>query len=167
MSSYEVAIRLRGGRQGQLGPHFFEFAFLVARCSCPTRAAARGDRAPCTPGPGRCPWEPQLDAVAQEMSGAHAYGQIRAGSNVSMFWHTKSMYRCIYSELTSFAGGLGACYDPNGERDGCPLGVKPARIPDQDKVSVAGGAGGRARPHARSAPTASGSGEREGRSPPK
>ena len=28
----------------------------------------------------------------------------------------------------AIAGGLGACYAPNGERDGYPLGVKPARI---------------------------------------
>ncbi len=34
-----------------------------------------GGRAPCTPGPERCPWEPQFDATTDCMTGAHAYGQ--------------------------------------------------------------------------------------------
>src|SRR3954469_1294521 len=38
------------------------------------------------------------------------------------------MYRCVVMRQTSFAGGLGACYALSGERDGYPLGVKPARM---------------------------------------
>src|SRR4051794_5853279 len=91
----------------------------------------------------------------------------------------------------SLAGGLGACYAPNGEREGqSPLafakqlppitcrgfggvlrpqwgarGAKPTRSLSKRKASVARSARGAARSQARSADAASGSREREGRSP--
>jgi len=75
-SKWAMAVgRLRGGRQ-EVAPGNPDCSGLPVRCSCPARAAARGGRAPCTPGPGRCPWEPQFDALTCQAPGAHAYGQM-------------------------------------------------------------------------------------------
>jgi hypothetical protein len=56
------AFRLRGGRQdgalARLVPYARGGKVVPWPCRCPTRAAARGDRAPCTPGQGLRPLEP-------------------------------------------------------------------------------------------------------------
>lgn len=54
----------------------------------------------------------------------HTLGQIGAGSSKETIWHNRSMCRCIYSEVTSFAGGLGGSKPTQrGAR-----GAAPARI---------------------------------------
>jgi len=49
-----------------------EQCFICVLSSSPARAAAGGGRAPCTPGPGLCPWEPRFDAIVLEKLGVHA-----------------------------------------------------------------------------------------------
>jgi hypothetical protein len=75
-------------------------------------------RHPCTPGPGRCPWEPQFDAFCIEASGAHAYGRMRAGKRDPALGIREPCAGALILRQTSFAGGLGACYAPSGEREG-------------------------------------------------
>jgi hypothetical protein len=72
----------------------------------PARAAARGGRAPCTPGHGRCPLEPQFDACVCQALMHMPTG--RSGWEKSkMSRHNGGMSDCVIVRLTSIAGGLG------------------------------------------------------------
>jgi hypothetical protein len=101
---------------GQGGPHLAG--------SCPALAAARGVRAPCTPGPGLRPWEPRFDAVVWAASSAHAYGENGAGSDRWVLAHNEGMCPRLDPIPASIAGGLGARCAPSGEHEGrSPLAV--------------------------------------------
>src|SRR6266508_5084439 len=102
----------------------FEKGFFHALSSCPARAAARGDRAPCTPGPELRPWEPQFYAWVCQALGAHADGQIGAGNSECMFWHYRSMRRCLNRAASiNCRGSGGGSPAQRGAR-----GAEPPRI---------------------------------------
>jgi hypothetical protein len=118
--------------------------------NCPTRAAAGSGRAPCTLGPGLRPWQPRFDVIACSALGAHAYGQLSAGSarfrlcpiisSASSAQHNRGMCRCSYLGLSITCRGFRGRRTPpagsarggaasqrmhqvlhNGEREGqCP-----------------------------------------------
>ena len=76
-----------------------------ADASSPTRRAAEGGRALCTPGPGLRPWEPRFDARACQTLGAHASGQIGAGSNDPALGTTEASADAVVLAPASIAGG--------------------------------------------------------------
>ena len=75
----EVQMPCAGGGKGRPRPRHPSFVF-VDRCSSPTRRAAKGDRALCTPGPGLRPWEPRFDVCICRAFDVHAYGRTASGS---------------------------------------------------------------------------------------
>jgi len=142
-----IAARLRGGRQGATAPSApLDFLFWYSdRFSSPTRRAARGGRAPCTPGPGLRPWEPRFDAWAKRMLDAHAYGQMGAASSIYMFWHSRSMRRWIARAASITCRGSGGQHaHPAGAR-----GAAPARILSPVWLQSAGSTRGSACSHPR------------------
>jgi hypothetical protein len=110
---------------------------FLDRLSSPTRWAARGGRAPCTPGQGIRPLEPRFDAALCRAPGAHACGQIDATSDELDLGATEACSSTVILALASIAGRV--------------LG-KPAR------VSLIGGARAKR-------PAIKACREREGRSP--
>ena len=79
--------------------------------------AARGrGPAPDTPARGVRPLEPRSDAGVCGAFGAHAYGQTRAGSYDPALGTTEACVLGLMPMPALIAGGLGACYAPNGER---------------------------------------------------
>jgi len=99
-------------------------SFSLSIWLCPTRAAARGHPAPCTPGPGRFPWEPRFDAVINRALDAHACGLIEAGFYGLASRRHEGMHRGIHPATDIICRGSGG------------------RL-----THPAGAAGGSARPH--------------------
>ena len=106
------------------------------------RSGVQGAAAPPAPRPGtsslgtliRCSFVP---------SAWRACPLVRMGAviRICKLWHTKGMRRCIYSELTSFAGGLGGgSPTQRGAR-----GAEPARRRESAAAAWAAGSA-RAKP---------------------
>ena len=137
------AAALRGRRQGATWPPapparcIRRLVSLAGQKPIACAAGGKGGPPPLHPRPGttslgiliRCARMPNAWCVCLQADWR------RQPSSRS--WHTKSMCRCIYSELTSNAGGLGACYAPNGEREG--------QARSQDHTRICGSARGEAR----------------------
>ena len=129
------------------------------RSRCPTRAAARGGRAPCTPGQGLRPLEPRFDVFSMPSVWRACLRADRSRQQqIAWFRHTGGMCRCIDPAASITCRGFGGVLRPQrGAR-----GAEPARICEATNSTAAGSARisagclGAARPP---------SGEREGQSP--
>ena len=90
------------GKGGPPPRHFFHDA-----CRSPARRAARGGRAPCTPGLGRCPWEPRFDVSPVERLAHMLTGRPKLENINVCFGTTEACADSLIALLTSIAGGLG------------------------------------------------------------
>jgi hypothetical protein len=143
------AVALPGRRQGPLH-------LLCAKSSRALRGRRQGAAAPLATPAGALPLDPDLMHVYTECLISMLTGRSEQATTDACWWHTVSMCRCVHSEITSFAGGLGAARHPSGEREG----RSPLACAQRTGCEIEGSARGGARSHIRNANAASQRGAR-------